>query len=201
MQTTRTYAMPIEEKAMPLNEKFLSAAEVEDSACPAGGSWKVWFAIATAEFAIIIILAVGMAHFALHGERGQNSTGLPDRGMLISLQRINQTLEDATKHLEACQGNTRMLEANVSTLRLEMTKLNGSVRLKESENHILQEEVTLLRNWTHRLQNLNNQQKEIIDRFHQQKERLACSSSGSNLRLHVGLTSLVVLILAGMLWV
>lgn len=98
--------MPVEEKAMPFNEKFLSAAEVEDSACPSWGGWKVWFAVATAEFAVIIILAVGMAHFALHEERGQNSTGLPDRGMLTSLQRINQTLEDATKRLEACQSNT-----------------------------------------------------------------------------------------------
>ncbi|XP_066492249.1 uncharacterized protein [Tiliqua scincoides] len=201
MQTTRTYAMPVEEKAMPVNEKFLPTPDVEDSDCPWWGNWKVWFAVSVAELDVIIILAVGMAHFALHVERGWNSTNLPDRGMLTSLERINQTLEDATKRWRACQDHTRMLETNSSTLRLAVAQLNASVRLKESENHILQEEVTLLRNWTHRLQDLNNQQKEIIDRFHQQKERLSCGNSGSSLRLHCGPASLMLLTLAGVLWV
>lgn len=192
--------MPMEEKAMAVNEKFLPIPEVEDSACP-WSSWKVWFAVSMAEFAVIIILSVGMAHFALHGERGWNATALPDRGMLTSLERMNRTLEDATKHWEACKNHTRMLETNSSNLMLKVTQLNATARQKESENHILQEEVKLLRNWTHRLQDLNHQQKEIIDLFHQQKEKLSCGSGCSNLHLQTGPASLVMLTLARVLWV
>ncbi|XP_053159556.1 uncharacterized protein LOC128348061 [Hemicordylus capensis] len=167
-------------------------------------NWKVWIAVAMVEFAVVLILTAGLAHFASHEASGYEASGQaskssPDSSLLTVLDRVNKTLQEATKHQESCQNLTRSLEANTSSLSVAVAQLNERLRQKEMESHLLQERVAILGNWTEELKNLNNKQKEIIAHFQQQQKRL---SSGSGLlHLHGSHASLLLLTLAGVLCV
>lgn len=65
-------------------------------------NWKAWAALSTAEFAIILILAAGLAHLAIR----QEGEDWPDGGMLSPLQRANQTIQVAARRWESCRNHT-----------------------------------------------------------------------------------------------
>ncbi|XP_061457790.1 uncharacterized protein LOC133372745 [Rhineura floridana] len=151
-------------------------------------SRKAWIAVSIAELAIILILAAGLGHLATHHERGEESW--TDSGMLASLDRVNQTLQEATQHWDACLNRTRVLEGNTFRLSSKMSQLNTRLSLKEFEIKGLEDEVVLLKNWTEMLQDVNKRQKEIIIQLQQQQKRV--SGTSCRVRLHSGL-ALVVL--------
>ncbi|KAM3851588.1 uncharacterized protein M6D78_003312 isoform 1-T3 [Vipera latastei] len=152
-------------------------------------NWKAWAALSTAQFAIILILAAGLAHLIIQRE-GED---WPDGDALSPLERANRTIQVAAKRWESCRNHTRMLEANTSNLSSQVAELNGRVRLKELENKVLEDELGLLRNWTRRLQDLINRQKEVI--VHLQQQQLLVPDCGHQVHLHVGLTSLLLAII------
>lgn len=148
-------------------------------------NWRGWAALCTAEFAIILILAAGLAHFVIL--RGED---WPDSRVLGSLKRADQALQMAAKRWESCRNHTRMLEANISSLNSQVAQLNSRLILKELENKVLEDERALLRNWTQRLQDLNNHQKEFIG--HLQYQHRLLPGCGQRVPLHLGLASMLL---------
>ncbi|KAG8126814.1 hypothetical protein E2320_021913 [Naja naja] len=96
-------------------------------------NWKAWAALSIAEFAIILILAAGLAHLAIQ----QGGEDWLDEGVLSPLQRANQTIQVTAKRWESCRNHARTLEANASNLTSQVTELNTRLRLKELENKVL----------------------------------------------------------------
>ncbi|KAM6465924.1 uncharacterized protein PHA67_011966 [Liasis olivaceus] len=152
-------------------------------------NWKAWAALSTAEFAVILILAAGLAHFVIRPDWEREGDEWRGCGGLASLERVNQTLQVAAKRWESCRNHTRMLEANTSSLSSQVAQLKTRLHLKELENKVLEDELVLLKNWTQRLQDLNNHQKEIIGHLQHLPRQLP--GSGHRVHLHFGLASML----------
>ncbi|CAI7935568.1 Hypothetical predicted protein [Podarcis lilfordi] len=112
--------------------------EKESSPSLRWGKRKLWVAVAALEFAAILILVAGLAHFAAHHERatetGNWGEGSNATSSLASLGTVNRTLQAAAKRWESCQNRTRALEANASSLSSEMTQIKTRLGLEGTGN-------------------------------------------------------------------
>uniref|UniRef100_A0A2D4HG01 Uncharacterized protein n=1 Tax=Micrurus lemniscatus lemniscatus TaxID=129467 RepID=A0A2D4HG01_MICLE len=152
-------------------------------------NWKAWAALSTAQFAIILILAAGLAHLVIQ----QEGDDWPDEGVLSPLQRANRTIQVTAKRWESCRNHTRKLEANASNLTSQVTELNARLRLKELENKVLEDELALLKNWAQKLQDLINRQKEVIANLQEQQLLIRDSvDTHHQMYLHVALASMLI---------
>ncbi|XP_044311905.1 uncharacterized protein LOC123036613 isoform X2 [Varanus komodoensis] len=165
------------------------------------GTRKTWMAVSAVELAIIFILGAGLAHLIVHRPHEQEDMERwPESNVLSSLISVNRTLQIATK---SCQDQTRTLEANTTSLNSEVARLNARLRLHALEKAALQDQLTILKNWTQLFQDLKDQQKTIIGHFQKDQDldqdpnpdHGHLSGHGPFIYLHAGLASLALAVL------
>ncbi|CAM5126284.1 unnamed protein product [Natator depressus] len=133
----------------------------------ASGGRKVWLAVATAELAIILILAAGLGHFVAE-ERWLHSKVLALREEMAS---TNRTVQEKWEGWDVCKNHTHVLQRNVTNLTQEVTRLNSDIAQQEVEKGRLRDEISTWKNTVQHLQEQKDQYHREVTWLQQQLQR------------------------------
>ncbi|XP_075758908.1 uncharacterized protein LOC142819007 [Pelodiscus sinensis] len=175
------------------------------AAVPAGGR-KVWLAVATAELAVVLILAAGLGHLvaAERGlaarwrecERGAHGDRLVLRGEMAS---ANRTLQETRQAWDECKDHAQGLQKNITNLAQVVTRLKGNITQQEVEKDKLRDEISTWKNTVQHLQEQKDQYRREVSWLQEQLQRHQSLRSSVGSTKLPGLLTLLAASLAGLL--